>query len=129
MKKTKIYTPKPNKPSRQLRRIAGDCLEKAGLEIPHGGYAIIDCSITPKVGDLVFCNNWNGTVHGFIKQVKAFDGDTVIVGTSYVDESKDYTFEASEIYGVVTEVFCKLWNNQVYCRRADHPTEKGGAEE
>lgn len=48
--------------------------------------------------------------------IRTGKGDTVIVGTSYIDESKDFTFEASEIYGVVTEVFCKLWNKQVYCR-------------
>lgn len=124
--KTKIYTPKPNKPCREFRHIHGDCLEKAGLEIPHEAYAIIDCSITPKVGDLVHCNNSLGTINGFIKQVKEIKGDTVIVGTSYIDESRDFTFEASEIYGVVTEAFCKLWTKQVYCRPADHRKEDEG---
>lgn len=126
--KTDIYTPKPNEPTRRLQYIYGDCLERAGLKIPHGANAIVDCSITPKVGDLVHCDNKFGTIHGFIKQVKEFKGDTVIVGTSYIDESRDFTFEASAIYGVVTEAFCKLWGKQVYCRPADNPTEKGGAE-
>jgi hypothetical protein len=114
--KTRIYTKEDSKIFRKMRTIYGDCLEKVGLKIPHEGYAIIDCSITPKVGDIVHCNNSLGTVNGFIKQVKEFKGDTVIVGTAYIDESKDFTFEASEIYGVVTEVFCKLWKKQVYCR-------------
>ena len=120
--KTYIYTPKEDKPHRELRSIVGDCLEGAGLEIPHGGYAVIDCSISPKVGDLVHCNDAIITINGFIKQVKEIKNDTVIVGTAYMDESKDYTFEASEIYGVVTEVFCKVWKKQVYCR---NPKERG----
>ena len=123
--KTRIYTPSDRKTARTLEVIYGDCLEKAGLNIPHKAYAIIDCSIAPKVGDLVHCNNSHGTVSGFIKQVKEFRGDTVIVGTAYADESRDFTFEASEIYGVVTEAFCKVGGNQVYCRS----TEKGGWEE
>lgn len=120
--KTRIYTPSDRKTARTLEPICGDCLEKAGLNIPHKAYAIIDCSITPKVGDLVHCNNSLGTVNGFIKQVKEFRGDTVIVGTAYADESRDFTFEASEIYGVVTEAFCRLVGKQVYCR----PSEEGG---
>lgn len=118
--KTEIYKPKPGKPARSCRSIVGDCLEKAGLKIPHGGRAIIDCSITPKIGDLVHCNNKICTINGFIKQVREFNGETVIVGTAYMDEKRDYTFEASEIYGVVTEVFCELWNKQVYCRKEDN---------
>lgn len=113
--KTRIYTPNRGQ-VRQLKSIKGDCLEKAGLRIPHGGWAIIDCSISPTVGDLVYCDNEFGTIHGFIKQVKEFRENTVIVGTAYEDESKDYTFEASVIYGVVTEAFCKLFGRQVYNR-------------
>jgi len=114
--KTMIYKKEDRKPCREMRSICGECLEKAGLHIPHGGYAIIDCSIYPEVGDLVHCNNALVTINGYIKQVKEFKGDTVIVGTAYMDESKDFIFPASEIYGVVTEVFCKLWSKQVYCR-------------
>ena len=120
--KTDIYTPNARRQPRKLEHIQGDCLERVGLKIPHTAYAIIDCSITPKVGDLVHCDNEFGTIHGFIKQVKEFKGDTVIVGTAYEDESRDYTFEASVIYGVLTEAFDKLFGKQVYCR----PTEKDG---
>ena len=103
--------------------ICGECLERAGLKMPHGARGIIDCSIVPRVGDLVHCDNNFGTIHGFVKQVKEFRGDTVIVGTAYEDESRDYTFEASVIYGVLTEAFCYLWGEQVYCRSQD---EKDG---
>ena len=123
--KTRIWTPSNKGYSRCLKSISGDCLEEAGLRIPHGGRAIIDCSIEPRIGDLVWCDNEFGTVHGFIKQVKEFDGETVIVGTAYKDKSKDYTFRASEIYGVVTEAFCRFKESQVYCRK----TEKDGAGE
>lgn len=118
--KTRIYTPNDGRkrPPRTFVPIVGDCLERAGLVIPHGAYAIVDCSITPKVGDIVFCDNEFGVISGLIKQVKEFRGDTVIVGTAYKDESKDFTFEASTIMGVVTEVFCRMWRNQVYCRES-----------
>jgi hypothetical protein len=119
--KTRIYTPTADKPSRELCSIYGDCLEKAGLRIPNRGQAIIDCSISPKVGDLVHCDNHLGTIHGFIKQVKEIKDEVIIVGTAYADESRDYTFEASVIYGVVTEVFDKVFGKQVYCRQT-----KGG---
>lgn len=127
--KTDIYTPNEKRPPRKMRSISGDCLEKAGLKIPHGAKAIIDCSISPQIGDLVHCDNAFGTIHGFVKQVKEFRGDTVIVGTLYEDESRDFKFEASVIYGVVTEAFCELWGNQVYCRPVTYPTEKGGGEQ
>lgn len=121
---TTIYTPNEKRQPRVCHQIHGECLERVGLKIPYGANAIIDCSITPKVGDLVHCDNEFGTVWGFIKQVKEIRGDTVIVGTAYMDESRDYTFEASVIYGVVTEAFCKVRGNRIYCR----PTEEGGAE-
>lgn len=123
---TRIYVPSEKRPPRKMHYIKGDCLEKAGLKIPHGANAIIDCSITPRVGDLVHCDNEIGTISGFIKQVKEFRGDTVIVGTAYEDESRNFTFEASVIFGVLTEAYCKVWGKQVYCR--DCSTEKGGAE-
>ena len=126
--KTDIYTPERRKFARKAEHIHGECLEKAGLRIPHGAIAIVDCSITPRVGDLVHCDNWLGTCHGFIKQIKEFGDDYVIVGTSYLDESKDFTFEAYTIYGVITEAFDKLSGKRVYCRDETQLTEKGGAE-
>jgi len=123
--KTDIYTPNERRQAREMRPIHGECLERAGLRIPNKAYAIIDCSITPKVGDLVHCDNEIGTIHGYIKQVKAIEGETVIVGTAYENECRDYTFAASVIYGVVTEAFDKLFGNRVYCRD-NAKTEKEG---
>lgn len=114
--KTDIYTPDRRKSPRKAEYIRGQCLENAGLIIPHGAIAIVDCSITPKVGDLVHCDNYLGTCQGFIKQIKELRDDFVIVGTSYVDESRDFTFEAYTIYGVITEAFDKLSGKRVYCR-------------
>ena len=124
--KTDIYTPDRRKSPRKMEYIYGQCLEKAGLIIPRGAIAIVDCSITPKVGDLVHCDNYLGTCHGFIKQIKEFGDDFVIVGTSYLDESKDFKFEAYTIYGVITEAFDKLSGKRVYCRDEAKLTEKGG---
>lgn len=126
--KTDIYTPERRKFPRKAKYIHGNCLEKAGLIIPHGAIAIVDCSITPRVDDFVHCDNYLGTCHGFIKQIKEFGDDFVIVGTSYLDESKDFTFEAYTIYGVITEAFDKLSGKRVYCRDEAQLTEKGGAE-
>lgn len=112
---TRIYTPKDRTGARMCTRICGDCLEKAGLHIPNEAIAIIDCSCEIKVGDFVICTRGAGALNKYCKQVKEI-GETIIVGTAYTDKSLDYTFEAAEIYGVVTEAFDKLWHNQVYSR-------------
>ena len=82
-------------------RISGNCLEAIG--VPDGGIAVIDRSADAKEGDVVWCNNWRGALGGFIKQVVKL-GKDVIVGTAYKDEASNFTFEASEIYGVVTHI-------------------------
>lgn len=104
-----------------LRHIYGDCLEGAGLFIPHTAYAIIDSNADIKIGDLVHCSRMAGAINTFIKQVKEVKGDSIIVGTCYIDKSKDFEFEAGEIMGVVTEVYDKLSGSRIYVR-------KGGAE-
>jgi hypothetical protein len=70
-----------------------------------------------KVGDFVHCNKIAGSISSYIKQVKEINGDSVIVGTAYLDSSKDFTFEAAEILGVVTEVYDAMWKDRVYKRR------------
>ena len=124
--KTDIYTPERRKFARKAEYIHGECLEKAGLRIPNGAIAIVDCSIAPIVGELVHCDNYLGTCQGFIKQIKELGDDWIIVGTSYLDESKDFTFEAYTIYGVITEAFDKFSGKRVYCRDEAQLTEKGG---
>lgn len=87
----------------QLRPIVGDCLEKVG--VPNKGTALINCQREPKVGDLVWCDNYMGTIHGYIKQVKSIEGDEMIVQTRYKDPSRDFEFYAGAIHGVVEMVF------------------------
>ena len=66
---------------------------------------LVNRTIKPKVGDLVWCNNAFCSVDGFVKQVKENDGDTMIVQTQYIDPSKDFEFYVCEFYGVVEMVF------------------------
>ena len=103
--KCKVHWCFAQKPSHEyeLRSIFGDCLEKVG--VPSSGKMLVNRTIKPKVGDLVWCNNANCSVNGFVKQVKEYDGDTMIVQTQYVDQSKDFEFYVCEFYGVVEMVF------------------------
>lgn len=97
--------------------IEGDCLEAAGLYIPNGGLAVVRKKTKIKVGDIVQCCKTPGAVGTMVKQVKSIDGDSITVGTAYKDASRDYTFVAGEIFGVVTEVFDKMWHDQIYYRK------------
>jgi hypothetical protein len=100
-----------------LRPICGDCLERVGIRNRcGGGYAIIDHNARVRVGDIVHCSKIVGQINGMLKQVKEIDGDSVIVGSAYLDESKDFQFEAAEIYGVVIETYDKLWGDREYVR-------------
>lgn len=103
------YHVKKRPPKRRffIRSIYGDCLEKLGIRNIGGGYAIIDANAKVKVGDIVFCSRVLGQIGGYIKQVKEINGDSVIVGTAYLDESRDFTFEAAEIMGTVLETYGK----------------------
>ena len=115
--KTEIYTKGRKKERRRLELISGKCLEREGLIFTNGtGYAVIDCTVRPKVGDLVHCDNRLGTIHGFIKKIKEIKDGVYIVGNAYEDTEKDFTFEASVIYGVVTMVFDGFKRNQLYNR-------------
>lgn len=96
--------------------IHGDCLARLGVKNVGGGYAIIDHNATPKVGDIVHCSKITGQIGGYLKQVKEIDGESIIVGTAYLDESKDYRFEAAEIYGVVYETYGKVSSFREYVR-------------
>lgn len=90
----------------ELRSTSGDCLEAIG--VPDRGRMLVNRTIKPKVGDVVWCNNAYCNINGFVKQVKAFDGDTMIVQTRYKDASKDFEFYVCEFYGVVEMVFDQL---------------------
>lgn len=103
-----------------LLPVHGDCLEKLGVRNVGGGFAVIDCNATPKVGDIVHCLKGAANITSYLKQVKRIEGDSVIVGTAYLDETKDYEFEASEILGVVLETYGKTFGWREY----ERPKEK-----
>lgn len=107
---------RPPKKRFSLREIYGDCLERVGVKNKGGGFAIIDANATVRVGDLVHCSRVTGQIGGYIKQVKEINGDSVIVGTAYLDESRDFTFEAAEIYGTVIETYGKFDHYREYIR-------------
>lgn len=113
-----------------IKHIHGICLEKLGIRNVGGGYAIIDKCATPKVGDVVICIRNGANLSPYCKQIKKIDGDSYIVGTAYLDESKDFEFEASEIVGVVLETYGKTWGYREYIRPTHlrKKTKKGGAE-
>lgn len=81
-------------------QICGDCLEDIGVVIPKGGIAVVDRTIFPRVGDLVICCRKVGSLNEYLKQVFSFDTQ-IIVGTRYTDKTRDFTFKAVEIRGVV----------------------------
>ena len=128
---TILCTAKNPKKRFVAERIHGNCLEKLGIRNEGGGIAIIDCNAIPKIGDVVHCAPPGVNISSYLKQVKRIEGDTYIVGTAYIDEKKDYEFEAGEIYGVVIETYGAIWK----CREYVRPTHlrkkklKVGAEE
>lgn len=105
LKSCKVYWCLKEDPKRQyhLESTTGECLEEVG--IPNRGRAVINRTIKPKVGDIVWCDNQFGTISGFLKQVKSFDGEEMVVTTRYKDHSKNYEFYCFAFYGVVEMVF------------------------
>lgn len=99
-----------------INLINGNCLEKLGIKNTGGGYAIVDANATVNVGDVVHCSKCLGGLQTYLKQVKEINGDSVIVGTAYYDESKDFQFEAAEIMGTVIETYGKTFGFREYVR-------------
>ena len=65
LKPCKVYWCLKEDPKRQyqLESTTGECLEEVG--IPNRGRAVINRTIKPKVGDIVWCDNQFGTISGF----------------------------------------------------------------
>ena len=108
---THIISKRPKHKRFCLERIYGNCLEKLGIENMGGGYAIIDKNANVNVGDVVHCLKHGQNIGGYLKQVKRIEGDSIIVGTAYFDETKEYEFEAGEILGVVIETYANSFGN------------------
>ena len=100
----------------RLKEIYGDCLERKGIRNIGGGYAVIDCDAEIRIGDVVHCSKCVGACNTMLKEVKAINGDTVTVGTAYADKTRDFTFDAAEIFGVVLETYGKLSGFREYKR-------------
>ena len=118
MKPCKVHWCEPRLKEHEWNLIstAGICLEEVG--IPSKGRAVINSTIKPRVGDLVHCNNYMCSINGYIKQVKSFDGEEMVVTTRYKDHSKNFSFYVFEFYGVVEMVFDTM-GNIVYRREGN----------
>ena len=81
----------------------GDCLEGIGIVMPNKGIAVIDRNAMPQVGDVVHCTRNLGTITSYLKRVERIDGD-ITVGTCYIEKSRDFSFAACEIFGVLLQV-------------------------
>lgn len=88
----------------KLMRIEGDCLESVGVP-SRGCRAVINRTITPIVGDLVWCRRTDKSITSYIKQVKSYEDEQLIVGTAYADATRDVEFFVPLLMGVVEYVF------------------------
>lgn len=118
-----IYNePTEKKHEKKLQSIYGECLEGAGLILPRRALVVVDATIRPEIGDFVICRNAPDALNAYCKQVKSL-GETVVVGTCYLDETRDYTFEAAVIDGVVTMVFDAVFQTLIW-ERSNHEKRK-----
>lgn len=101
----------------KLIPIKGECLQAVGINKDGDGFAVVDTAADFKIGDVVVCSKYAGMVSGYIKQVKEINGYDVVVGTAYLDPSRDFNFVAAEIRGVVVETYGKLSQYREYKRK------------
>lgn len=99
----------------RIKEVYGDCLQAVGVK-SYNSLAIIDGFTTPKIGDIVHCAPPGVNISSYLKQIKDIKDGVYIVGTAYLDSSRDYTFEAGEIYGVVIETYGKISGYREYVR-------------
>lgn len=108
----------------KLMPIEGDCLESVGVP-PRGCRAVINRTIAPIVGDLVWCRRVDKSITSYIKRVRSYEDGHLIVGTAYADPQRDVEFFAPFLYGVVEYVFD---GDGDLAYRREAPKMKGGAE-
>ena len=82
-------------------RFYGDCLEALG--IPDGGTVLYDRDLKPRVLDLVVCEDPQGSLQPYLKQLLR-TGKDIIVTTCYKDRSKNFAMRTPSITGVVVEI-------------------------
>lgn len=88
----------------KLLPIEGDCLEAVGVP-SRGCRAVINRTIIPVAGDLVWCRRVDNSITSYIKRVKSYEDGRLIVGTAYADSQRDVEFFAPFLMGVVEYVF------------------------
>ena len=99
----------------KLESVYGNCLKALNIELPHGGWVVINRTLAIREGDLVQCTRMPGTLP-YIMKVQKIDDKTVIVDSCYRNSQLDFNFEAAEIYGVVTHIFDKQSGTELYRR-------------
>jgi hypothetical protein len=116
--KTKIFKPSElDSKSTKLESIYGNCLKALNIELPHGGWVVINRTLVIREGDLVQCARMLGTLP-YIMKVQKIDDEIVIVDSCYGSSQLDFNFKAAEIYGVVTHIFDKQSGTELYRRPA-----------
>lgn len=113
--KTKIFKPSElDSKSTKLESVYGNCLKALNIDLIHGGWAVINRTLAMREGDLVQCTRMPGTLP-YIMKVQKID-DKTVVDSCYGNSQLDFSFEAAEIYGVITHIFDKQSGTELYRR-------------
>ena len=119
--KTKIFKPSElDNKSTKLASVYGNCLKALNIDLIHGGWVVINRTLTIREGDLVQCTRMPGTLP-YIMKVQKIDDETIIVDSCHGNCQLDFNFGAAEIYGVVTHIFDKQSGIELY--RRPKPTQ------
>lgn len=102
--KTRYVTSSREEGEIKLMRIEGDCLEAVGVP-PRGCRAVINRTIAPVVGDIVWCRRVDMSITSYVKRVKSYENGRLIVGTAYADATRDVEFFVPLLCGVVEYIF------------------------
>lgn len=99
----------------KLESVYGNCLKALNIDLIHSGWVVINRTLAIREGDLVQCTRMPGTLPYIMKVQKIYD-ETVVVDSCYGNNQLDFSFEAAEIYGVVTHIFDKQSGTELYRR-------------
>lgn len=118
---TKILKPSElDNKSTKLESVYGNCLKFLNIDLIHGGWVVINRTLAIREGDLVQCARMQGTLP-YIMKVQKIDDETIIADSCYGNSQQDFSFEAAEIYGVVTHIFDKQSGIELYRRPKLNP--------
>lgn len=118
---TKILKPSElDDKTTKLESVYGNHLKALNIDLIHGGWVVINRILATREGDLVQCTRMPGTLPYIMKVQKIYD-ETVVVDSCYGNSQLDFSFEAAEIYGVVTHIFDKQSGTELYRRPKLNP--------